>query len=247
MEHKKLSERLLTLPTKPAERTPECPDEHELAASADGKLADQNNNSITSHLANCDFCLAQVALLKRIDRVEPEKQVSEFVLARAKRMGRRKQNPGFRHASRWASAAVIVVAVLVVSRWNSPVVVEPEATGDTKSLSAPEVGGPDQVRSRNLNISKPRVLTPVTGAIMSLDDLVFRWTEVSGSLYYDARVVNSGGDLVWQARVQETELELPEQLQLNPDVEYFFRVDAYLASARRVSSEHVLFSVGEQH
>jgi hypothetical protein len=91
------------------------------------------------------------------------------------------------------------------------------------------------------------VLTPSNGAVINPGGLSFSWTGLSGSLYYDAHIVTDEGDVVWQARIEDTELVLPAQLELQPETDYYFRVDAHLASAKNISSQHVLFSIGEQH
>jgi hypothetical protein len=247
MNHKKSFELRRILPANAVKRTPDCPDDHELAAGADSQLPAESVKRFAAHLAQCDFCTAQVGLLKRLHESVPDQQVSEFVLARASRIGKHNKRSTFPYASRWASAAVIVLAVLVVFKWDLQSPVNPQTSDTTSHGLTSEALDESQIRNRDLTVLMPRVLAPATGAIIDPEKLVFRWTEVPGSLYYNVRVVTDGGDLIWQARVEDTELGLPEHLQLNPDVEYFFRVDAYLASARSISSKHVLFSIGEQH
>lgn len=247
MEHEKLSELLRILLTNAAVRTPDCPDNHELAASVDGQLSDEILNQLALHLADCDFCTAQLGLLKRLHESDPECQVTEFVLARAGRMGAKHTRPIIHYAPRWASAAVIVLAVLLVFRWNSPNLEDSEATDSASPDITSQVFEPRQSRNLNPDILKPWVLAPATGSTIDPGSLVFQWTGIPGSLYYDVRVVTDEGDLIWQARVEDTEIGLPEHLQLKPDTDYFFRVDAYLASAKSISSHHVLFSIGEQH
>lgn len=246
MKREKLPDLLRTLPTNAAVRTSDCPDNHELAASVDGQLEGESANKFADHLAHCGFCMTQVGLLNRLHQSVPEQQVSEFVLARARRMGERNKRPAFPYASRWASAAVIILAFLVVFKWDSPSLVNPQTTDKTSHGLSSETLDQSQIRNRQLNILQPRVLAPATGAIIDPSKAVFQWTEVSGSLYYDVRVVTDGGDLIWKARVEDTELGLPDNLQLDPDVEYYFRVDAYLVTARSIRSQHVLFSIGEQ-
>jgi len=247
MEHHILSELLRILPTNAAVRTPDCPDDHTLAASVDGQLPDESIKQIALHLADCDFCTAQVGLLKRLHGSESEQRVNEFVLARARRMGKSNKRSTFRHVPRWASAAVVVLAVLLVSRWSSFNQENPGVIGKSLPDLTPQVFEPRQSRNLNSDILKLRVLAPSNGSTIDPGSLVFQWTEIPGSLYYNVRVVTDGGDLIWQTRVNDTESGLPEYLQLKPDTAYFFRVDAYLASAKSISSQHVLFSIGEQH
>jgi len=247
MEHEKLSELLRTLPENAAVRTPECPDNNELAAMADSRLSAESSKNFTLHLADCDFCAAQLGVLKRSEEFEPGYQVSEFVLARAARMGAKSKPPIIRHAPRWATAAVIVLAVLLVFQFNSLNPQGPEAIDGASPDMTSQVLEPRQSRNLDTDILKPWVLTPGNGDTIDPASLVFHWTGIPGSLYYDVRIVTDEGDMIWQTQVEGTELQLPAHLQLRPNSDYFFRVDAYLASAKSISSHHVLFSTGEQH
>lgn len=246
MEHKQLSEWIRILPANALERTNDCPDDHDLAAFVDGFMHPETTELLRLHLADCDFCMTQVGLLKRLYASNPDHQFSEFVLARARHMGKANKRPAIRHVTRWATAAVLVLAVLVVFKLGTPNPVETQATGTTTYGQTSQAPDQSQIRSQNLNISKLRVLAPAKGALIDPGKLVFQWTDVPDCLYYDVRIVTDGGDLIWKARIEDTKLELPDKLQLDPDVEYYFRVDAYLASAKSIHSQHVLFSVMEQ-
>lgn len=247
MEHKQLSEWIRILRANALERTNDCPDDHDLAALVDGCLHPETTGLLRLHLADCDFCTAQAGLLKQLDDFVPEQKVDEFVLARARRMGRGRQVSRIRYASRWATAAIVVLAVALVFEWNSPVLEVPEITNSTSNDPGLQIIDNRQTRNLGPDGLRLRVLTPSNGAVIDPDGPSFSWTGLSGSLYYDARIVTDEGDLVWQARVEDTELVLPGHLQLKPETEYFFRVDAHLASAKSISSQHVLFSIGEQH
>jgi hypothetical protein len=247
MEHEKLTKLLRTLPSDAAVRTSKCPDNHELAAMADGRLSAESGERLALHLADCDFCIAQLGVLKRSHDSEPGYQINEFVLARAGRMSQKNRRSIGHYAPRWASAAAIVLAVLLIFRWNSPSLEGLEAKGGSSPDPVPQVVEPRQSRNLDLDILKPSVITPANGDTVDPGSLKFHWTAIPGSLYYDVRIVTDGGDVIWQARVDDTELALPEDLQFEPDTDYFFRVDAYLASAKSISSHHVLFTVKEQH
>jgi len=66
---------------------------------------------------------------------------------------------------------------------------------------------------------------------------------VPGSLYYDIRLVDAEGFMIWQDRVEDTQRNLPSHLELLSGEQYFVRVDAYLAEAKSVSSRHVQFTI----
>jgi hypothetical protein len=93
----------------------------------------------------------------------------------------------------------------------------------------------------------PSFLSPQEGMTISSDAGVFIWTAVPGSLFYQIRIVSDEGDLVWQERINGTQWGLPAELLLAPGAEYFVRVDAYLAEAKTLKSDYVLFRTGNQH
>lgn len=244
MNHEKVTEFLGALPASSASRTGECPDDHDLASAADGILSPEMNEQVRRHLADCDFCIRQLGLLARLPEHEPDLQVSEFVLARAGHLATaRKPQPG-KNAVRWAAAAVVVLATSLIVFWNSSDTGAPEFP--EANAPAPELRSQEQLRKLGPHVSAPAILSPAEGAPMTVGNQVIRWSEATGSLYYDVRVVSDDGQLIWTERVEATETRLPENLNLEPGIEYFVRVDAYLSEARKVSSRHVLFTVAEE-
>ncbi len=89
------------------------------------------------------------------------------------------------------------------------------------------------------------VISPADGENIKPRNLEVRWTEVRGSLHYDIQVVNAEGFILWRDRVEGTSWTPPASDLLKPGMDYYVRVDAYLAEANNVSSEHVLFTVAE--
>ncbi len=246
MNKQELTNLLSILDANAAVRTPDCPDDHEIAAGVAGQLPAQARDQFQRHVADCDFCIHQVGLLSRLHEVEPDQRVSEFFLAQARRMGGSNTRPTIRYAPRWAVAAVVVLAVTFAMNWDSLTSPDLEATDVGSQVPASRYIDPRQSRNLNSRLGAPQILTPANGAAIDLGSLVFQWSEVPDSLYYDVRVVTDEGDLVWQERVEDTELGLPEHLQLKTGSEYFVRVDAYLAAAMSISSRHVRFTVKEQ-
>ena len=89
----------------------------------------------------------------------------------------------------------------------------------------------------------PTIQAPIKGAHVRPDDLTIRWTPVPGSLYYDIRLVNAKGFLIWQERIEDNQSNLPDHLKLVSGDQYYVRVDAYLAEAKSISSQHVPFTI----
>jgi len=228
---------LLRLPVAEAsERTVVCPDDQQIAAYVDGELENQARVLFEQHLADCDLCIGRVGFLSRLRDTEPAERVPELLLARARRLGTAPRHAETQHGRYWAAAAAMVLAV----------------TGVLYSNSMLEVPLPDsQVPSSRTSPSLmegalvPRVLSPSDGSTVDPNRVIFSWTDVPGSLYYDLHIVNDEGDLVWQERVADTHWGPRADMQLSPGAEYFVRVDAYLAEAKTLSSDHVVFKVSK--
>jgi hypothetical protein len=246
MNRQKVTEMFGALSANAAQRTPDCPADHEMAAVVAGQAPSAESNEIQLHIADCDFCIHQLGLLSRLQDEEPVQEVSEFVLARARRLGAVRISPLPEFAPGWAAAAVIVLAVTLAFLWNSPDRFGTDLPGQAPSQSVPADSGQAQSRHPGSRAVTPQILSPGEGASIGARELLIKWSEIPGSLYYDVRVVSDEGDVIWQGRVEDTESRLPESLSLTPGAEYFVRVDAYLAAAKRVSSRHVLFTVAEE-
>jgi hypothetical protein len=136
----------------------------------------------------------------------------------------------------WAAAAALVLAV--------PLLLQ---LGRNLDRGAEGQGRPDPPDTRTLapNAMGLQVLAPGAGAAVDPRRMSFRWTEVSGTPYYDVRIVTDAGDVVIQQRVTGTTWRLPVQLSLQPGAEYFLHVDAYPSGDKAVSSDHVLFRVSD--
>lgn len=244
MNHEHITERIRNLRTPAGEPGPACPDDHQIAAAVDGRLNRADRDAFDRHVSDCEFCVARIGTLNGLRAVDVLEAVPDITLARAKRLTKRAGI--YRHAPRWAAAAVIVLAISFAVNQYSPVGEDP----DTTESSLPPVATPQTVfrQSRNINPNslRPKILTPNEGTFFDAGNSLFRWTETAGSLYYDIRIVTWEGDMIWQERVHDTEWGLPETFELEPGTEYYVRVDAYLAEAKSVSSRHVLFKVKEQ-
>ena len=201
------------------EPTPFCPDDHEIAAFVDGTLSESAHVHIEHHLPDCRVCINRVGSLTRLMR-EPAVDV-------------RPTRDWRRSAPKWATAASVFLAIGYFAGISS--------TGPTDPVAA------DYRPTRTLNstISAPEILASESGLIGERDDLVIRWTEVPGTLYYEVRVVSDVGDFVSAERVTETQWAVGSDLGLEPDNEYFVRVDAFLTDSKSISSSFIPMKVAE--
>jgi len=241
---------LLKQPAETVERQPGCPDDYTVAAYSDGGLSERDHGRFEYHLADCAYCTERVGILGLAREAETTVQVPELLQARSARLAKAADTKGatvnpahWRKAPRWAAAAVVVLAIGVLSQLYSP-----NPNVQERSLPIETTGQPADIReTRNMDPGEigPSFLSPLEGMTIIPDDGVFNWTPVRDSLYYQLRIVSDEGDLVWQERVDGTQWALPSGLSLLPGAEYFVRVDAYLAEAKALNSDYVLFRVGD--
>lgn len=230
MDDQKLTREIGLLSDAGLERTERCPDEHALAAIAAGTVSNDERERLTPHLAGCDYCLARIGELARMDTQCAPEAVPQLLLARAAKLRAKRASTTSGYGARpgvWAAAAVLVlgVAVLLDRPWV-----------DSRNPTP-------EVRRADPEAIRPQITWPTPGLSIDPQGAAVRWTPVTGSLYYDIQVLSDSGDVLWRGRVDESMAALPESLELAPGQEYFLRVDAYLAEARSISSHHVVFSV----
>ena len=239
MDQQKLTALLHQQDAEISERTPFCPDDHEIAAYFDRQPDHPESELSEHHLLNCGYCLARVEVLAQLHENGDYEQVPQSLLAAADQVGHQPRRR-LHYAPAWAAAAVVVIALFaIVGRGPT---FDPGA-GVQLPPASPAGEEVRQLRNISRSRSAPTILAPIKGAVVRPEDLTIRWTSVPGSLYYDIRLVDAEGFMIWQDRVEDTQRNLPSHLELLSGEQYFVRVDAYLAEAKSVSSRHVQFTI----
>lgn len=239
MDQQKLTALLHQQNTEISERTPFCPGDDEIAAYFDRKPHHPDSEISEHHLVNCGYCLARVAVLARLHKYDDEEQVPEAPLAVADQFGHQPRRR-LHYASAWAAAAVIIITLFTIAgQGPTPT----PGAGVQPAPASPADENARQLRNINRSTPVPTILAPIKGANVRTEDLTIRWSSVPGSLYYDIRLVNAEGFMIWQDRVEATQSNLPGHLELISGDQYFVRVDAYLAEAKSISSRHVQFTI----
>jgi hypothetical protein len=219
----------------PRGRTPDCPDEHQVAAYVDGGLGATERQQLERHLADCAHCLDLVGLLCRERGSETASEPARPEILRSARNQGPMRRP-WRFAPSWAAAAAVIVVVPLLLQLS-------------RNLDAGQggPGRPESPATRALATGRLVLEVVAEPADSPLDARrpAFRWSEVTGSPYYDVRIVTDAGDVIARDRVNGTRWRTPEDLDLRPGAAYFIRVDGYPAGAKAVSSGHVPFAVDE--
>jgi hypothetical protein len=217
-------------------RSAACPDEHQIAGYVDGGLDEAARKQLEFHLADCKYCLALVGLLCRERDADAIGPVHDEVTAQASTRVTKGPQRWWRLAPQWVAAAALVLAV--------PLLLQ---LGRNLDRGAEGQGRPDLTATRTVTstATELQVLSPGAGSAVDAQRLSFHWAEVSGTPYYDVRIVTDAGDVVIQQRVTGTTWRPPAQLKLRPGADYFVHIDAYPSGDKAVSSDHVPFRVSE--
>jgi len=238
MDQQKLTKLLHLQEKEIANVTPFCPSGYDVAALFESTRDDLDYEGFERHLADCSYCQARTVVLARLHRNEDDEQIPEALVAAADKFGHQPRPYHLRRAPAWAAAAVVVIALFAfVGRGPNP------GSGAIDQPPLTDVTGEPARVLRNIGSVDPgpTILAPIDGERIRPAELTVRWTQVPGSLYYDVRLVNAAGFIIWQDRVKDTQSIFPSDLELVSGDLYFVRVDAYLAEAKSVSSLHVKF------
>lgn len=263
MNEQEMAMLLRSKPVNGAARTWRCPPPEALAAYADGKLGEGARQEIEPHIADCNYCLHEVAWLARLqDSPQPEVPAGLLVRARSLRTSPAVA-PWFRWAWAAATAAGLVVAAslwlnrperaLDLPRSDLPTVVRPVPTAPaTEAAPAAEAGTPPveagtladrTVRNHGQHAAVPSLVFPQEGAVVSAAEVEFRWSAVPQALFYEVRILSAEGDLVWEQRVDGTRTRIPASALSQQRGKIFVSVRAQLPDGRSRKSPVVGFTV----
>ncbi len=239
MERRKLIELLGEAPGHAPRHREPCPDEKKIALYMDGDLQELELETMIRHIVDCNHCIDVIASMARA-RSQDLSEPDDLTMAKAYRMSEANSNQtGVKKTSnfpRWAAAAVMVLAIgALAERFTNDTTPAVTAVTESASLNTERYAKP---------LAKiPRILTPVEESVVNPANFTFNWLEVTGSLYYDIRIVSDDGDLVTIERVWGTQWNLPTDIGLQDGEEYFVRVDAFISDGQPLSSKHIVFKV----
>jgi hypothetical protein len=250
-----------------AQRRWGCLSESDIAAYADHRVTGGEKDRIEAHLADCDFCLNQVAFLARLSEAAVPESIPSSLLSRAQELARPRPRFGLGWAWRWEAVAATVagLAVVVVLSLRNPGTVVPplqpptavaptsQAPSGTTSKSpsthvpsVPSASAPaPTVRQGTMPPlrSTPALIFPRPNAVIPTGQVEFSWTGVRNALYYEVRLVTADGDLVWETRTEENSAPLPASVSLPTGQKYFVWVQAFLAEGKTTKSTAIGFTV----
>jgi hypothetical protein len=218
-----------------------CPDEERLAAFVEGTLAETARETVTDHLTECEFCCGQVAFLVRAAELDPPPAVPAALLALA-HGERASLVRHLRPAAVLAAAFTVVASMLVLVQRERPGFL-PNLPDDAGSRVATPAPPPAErtVRNGRVPAEAPAIVRPAEGEVVSRAAVELRWRDAPGALFYTVQLVDSRGDVAWEARSEGTSLAVPPAAALTPGQRYFAWVIAHLSSGATVRSPAVGF------
>jgi hypothetical protein len=252
MDEQELIRMADTRATKIARRGWNCPSDNKVAFYLEHRLEPKEKARFEAHLADCDFCLGTVGALVRQQRVSapvtvPARLVQEAIEAVPVKAS-------WRVPWKWLLAptvASIVVASAVLLSPPKPAKFVASVSAPTVETAQPPAAIPQpQARPvekqyvRKLTTSAPslQLVEPRSDSVVGRKALRFVWKPIGNAAYYEVRLVDSEGDLVWQGNESEQTAHLPSDLSVRPG-RYFVWVHAYLNDGRMVKSEAVPFTI----
>ena len=194
--------------------TPDCLDEHTVAALADGTLDVERRGRALAHLATCANCRRAVASVAAALVDGPITHEIEIVEGRRRRVGSL-----LRIAAPLAAAATVLLFL-----WSPA---DDRPPGHRGPPPPPPATAPT-----------PR--SPV-GAVANVRDL--RWSPVAGADRYRVTVFDATGGVVYAAEASDTVVAFPDSIALVPGASYLWKVDARTGFDRWAASELAAFSI----
>jgi len=240
MDQQEIKTLLQQAPELP-ERTPFCPADRLIAQYFDATLPEKEHQRVQMHITDCGHCQPRLGVLARLQEDNPCTLIDEDVLVAAKQQAGGSTSRKLRHAPAWAAAAVLVLALSVTTFRSTD-----QGQGSEIASQSPEAieGAARQLRGINQVSIKPQLLSPLEGALVDPAELVIRWVEIPGSLFYDLYIMSDAGDLLVDRRVNGSQWAVRQSGLFETGAEYFVRLEAHMPDARTLSSEHVIFKVG---
>lgn len=262
MDEQELGRLLRGRALRDAARTWRCPSAEQLAGYADGRVAGQEHGRLQAHLADCDYCVREVAALARLGDL-PTTEVPPPLLARAREFSQSGASGKGGLTWGWTSAAAVTAGMVVAaSLWvyrpemvvempqsELPAAARPASqaeaesqTGSAAPDAAPETQEDGRVRNRSAHASLPVVVFPKEDAVVDATELKIRWTAVPQALFYDVRVLSAEGDLLWEQRVDGIHVQVPPATLEKQQSKMYVSVRAHLSDGRTRKSPVVGFS-----
>lgn len=131
-----------------------CPDEIQLAAYVAQRLSSSARTSIEAHVADCDFCLSQVAFLTQSADWANSEEVPAQLLSGARKLVTRKPSKVINSGWRWAAATAAVACFALLFVLVALQLRKHQSVSTTSPLVAQQTS-PELVASPQITVAPP--------------------------------------------------------------------------------------------
>ena len=223
-----------------------CPTDSQIAGYLEHGLEQKEKSRFEAHLADCEFCLSAVGSLVRQQRLPVTVELPVHLHQKAIDIVPVKA--GWRVPWKWLLVPALAgLIIMVFIRHRSP---QPEtlmssapiatvgANQSPKSIPRvpPQIPEKQYVRKSATRRADLQLLEPGPNSVRRMQAVRFRWTPIANAIYYEVRMVNSEGNVMWRGQESTPTAQLPPNLSLQP-AKYFVWVTAYLNDGRTVESD----------
>ncbi len=250
MDEHELIRTIESRPQKIARRRWNCPSNVRVVAYLEQRLEAEERSRFEAHLADCNFCLDIIGGLVRQHRAPELAEAPAHLVDKAANALPAKTR--WRISRQWIlvpAFAVLVVASGVLLRSlqieRPAASISAEQARPSVAVSQPPSRPPEEQYVRKLTpVQMVEVLEPQPESVVLRERLRFRWKAVANVTYYELRVVNAEGDLLWQGQESNPTAQLPPDLPVQPGA-YFVWVRAFLNDGRTIKSDPVPFTISK--
>lgn len=240
-------------PRKIARRRLTCPSSARVAAYLEQRLDLKERSRFEAHLSDCDFCLDTIGGLVRQQRNPELSEAPAHLIDQA--ANTLPTQTRWQVSRRWvlvpACITVVIAAVVLLltpqserslASLSTPAI---EKSRPAVALLQPPSQSPEEQYVRKLSpVQMVEVLEPLPQSVVLRGRLRFRWKAVANATYYELRVVNAEGDVLWQGQESNPTTQLPPNLPVRSGA-YFVWVRAFLNDGRTIKSDPVPFTISK--
>ena len=222
----------------------ECLDESRCGRLIDGQLTDKEREAIVRHLADCRNCLDLVAGLVELQRHNVDSIPPDLVAAALALAPEQQSIPAYLQYQWQTKVAVAASLFLLVGAlvWQYEAILDLKSTYNS---SQPTVEERADVRIGARDQERVNIISPIGDANVDPDDIKFQWSPVDRSVFYQVQLLSDDGDVVWESRTENTNIQLPQDLQLSSAGGYFLWVKAHLSDGKTIKSKVVFIRIKE--
>src|SRR5215471_4596320 len=194
-----------------------CPEDHMVAAYADGTIDGLGKKWVEFHLSGCLRCRLVVAdavkAQRETDLPSPPAELKWKATGFA--ASETAQKPWVWVPAGTLAAIALLIATSMLLRKPQSLVIQsppsPSAPMIAKSEPAAASGAAlrDLVRKPTSSEPLPSIVFPRPDSTLSREQLTFGWKSVAQSRYYEVHVVTADGDLVWEGQTDKSNLQMP--------------------------------------